>query len=208
MVSLSRDLGNQMVSIGERLREERLRLNLSQTELAEFGQVTKKTQGLYEREERSPTADYLNNLIPAGVDIPYVLTGNRMVLCENVDEVFSSNGFADDLDLVTSALDELKRKYTKSNSIVAEQPAKYNADYQQAMDLVMMCLPEAIEQTEIIQEEENISLTAQEKAGSVIKILQQIMDRRLKGKTVQQVRNEIAHLSAVPSRNLTDFKQG
>lgn len=37
--------------------------------------VTKKTQGLYERNERSPSAEYLAALSECGVDVLYVVTG-------------------------------------------------------------------------------------------------------------------------------------
>ena len=64
-----------MVSIGERLREERQKLKMSQTAFAERGGVTKKTQMLYEGNERFPDAQYLASVAEAGVDVLYVLTG-------------------------------------------------------------------------------------------------------------------------------------
>lgn len=69
---------NQMVSIGERLREERQKLTMSQTAFAERGGVTKKTQMLYEGNERFPDAQYLALVAEAGVDVLYVLTGQRV----------------------------------------------------------------------------------------------------------------------------------
>jgi transcriptional regulator with XRE-family HTH domain len=67
----------QSVSIGDRLREERQRLNLTQPAIGEVGGVTKKTQMLYESGERFPDATYLAALAGAGVDVLYVLTGLR-----------------------------------------------------------------------------------------------------------------------------------
>lgn len=67
-----------MVSIGERLREERQKLKMSQTAFAERGGVTKKTQMLYEGHERFPDAQYLASVAAAGVDVLYVLTGERV----------------------------------------------------------------------------------------------------------------------------------
>lgn len=66
-----------MVSIGERLRDERQRLKLSQTAFGERGGVTKKTQMLYEGNERFPDAQYLTAVAEAGVDVLYVLTGKH-----------------------------------------------------------------------------------------------------------------------------------
>ena len=68
-----------MVSLGERLREERERLGLSQTLFGDIAQVTKKTQMLYEGDQRSPKADYLTAIAEQGIDVQYVLTGNRSV---------------------------------------------------------------------------------------------------------------------------------
>ncbi|WP_089690979.1 XRE family transcriptional regulator [Vreelandella titanicae] len=68
-----------MSSIGMRLREERVRLGFSQTELGDIAGITKNTQMLYESEKRSPKADYLSALHAAGVNTHYVLTGNRSI---------------------------------------------------------------------------------------------------------------------------------
>lgn len=68
-----------MGSLGERLREERDRLGYSQTQFGDLAQVTKKTQMLYESDQRSPKADYLSALAGVGVDVQYVLTGNHLV---------------------------------------------------------------------------------------------------------------------------------
>jgi len=64
------------VTFGERLRDERLRLGLNQTEFGELGGVTKKTQSLYESGDRSPDAKYLQSLFSIGVNLNYVLTGH------------------------------------------------------------------------------------------------------------------------------------
>lgn len=70
-------LVNQSVSIGERLRGERDRLGMTQPAFGAVGGVTKKTQGLYEAGDRSPGADYLAAVSKLGVDIRYVVTGER-----------------------------------------------------------------------------------------------------------------------------------
>lgn len=68
---------NRMDSIGMRLREERSRLQLSQTELGDLAGITKNTQMLYESDKRSPKADYLSAVASAGVDVRYVIEGIR-----------------------------------------------------------------------------------------------------------------------------------
>lgn len=52
---------------------------MNQTQFGDLAAVTKKTQMLYESEQRSPKADYLTAIAQAGVDVQYLLTGNRSV---------------------------------------------------------------------------------------------------------------------------------
>lgn len=52
-------------------------MNLSQRAFGEHGGVTEKTQVLYEKGERAPDANYLVRVSKAGVDVLYVLTGER-----------------------------------------------------------------------------------------------------------------------------------
>ena len=68
---------NQSVSIGSRLKEERLRLELTQTQLGDAGGITKKTQMLYESGERHPDAWYLWAIAAVGADVRYIITGGR-----------------------------------------------------------------------------------------------------------------------------------
>ncbi|MDH0648069.1 helix-turn-helix domain-containing protein [Pseudomonas sp. GD03858] len=65
------------MTIGERLREERSRLGLSQTDLATVGGVGKTTQINYEKGSGSPDARYLSAAAAQGVDVLYVVTGER-----------------------------------------------------------------------------------------------------------------------------------
>ena len=63
--------------IGERLKEERKRLGLNQTQFAGVAGVQISAQTNYETGKRSPDAAYLAALAAAGVDVLYVLTGQR-----------------------------------------------------------------------------------------------------------------------------------
>ncbi|WP_221227654.1 helix-turn-helix domain-containing protein [Rhodocyclus tenuis] len=65
------------VGIGKRLREERERLGLNQSDFGAAGGVGRKTQFNYEEAERSPDAAYLAAIATAGVDVQYVITGQR-----------------------------------------------------------------------------------------------------------------------------------
>lgn len=65
------------MGIGDRLREERVRMGMSQTEFAEAAGLIRKTLYGYECGERFPDAVALAKWAEEGVDVMYVLTGNR-----------------------------------------------------------------------------------------------------------------------------------
>jgi len=63
--------------IGERLKEERGRLGLSQPEFAALVGAAKRTLIDWEKGSTSPSAVQLSGFTGAGVDVMYVLTGQR-----------------------------------------------------------------------------------------------------------------------------------
>lgn len=64
-------------SMGERLRDERRKIGLNQTQLGEIAGVGKTTQLKYEKGSSFPDASYLAAVSEVGVDILYVVTGRR-----------------------------------------------------------------------------------------------------------------------------------
>jgi transcriptional regulator with XRE-family HTH domain len=66
-----------MSNINVRVKEERLRLGYSQTELGELCGVKLRAQQNYEKGVSKPDAAYLMNANNIGVDLNYVLTGQR-----------------------------------------------------------------------------------------------------------------------------------
>lgn len=66
------------MTIGQRLREERKRLGFTQPKLGEVTGVIKGTQIAYEKDERSPDTKYLAAAAKSGVDVLYVITGERV----------------------------------------------------------------------------------------------------------------------------------
>jgi transcriptional regulator with XRE-family HTH domain len=60
-----------------RLRAERIRLRLSQGEVAAAAGIAKPTQVAYEQGVRTPTIDYLLPLEASGFDVTYLLRGVR-----------------------------------------------------------------------------------------------------------------------------------
>ena len=71
-----------MLNIGERLREERVRLGFNQADFAALAGVAKTSQFNYEKGERSPDAAYLAAVARKGVDVLYVVTGERLSVGE------------------------------------------------------------------------------------------------------------------------------
>lgn len=65
------------MSVGKRLKEERERLGWTQPQMAERGGVSKRSQIDYEQDNIEMKAPYLAALAGAGVDVTYVLAGQR-----------------------------------------------------------------------------------------------------------------------------------
>ena len=65
------------MSFGGRLAEERKRLGLKQQDFAAKVGSDVAKQSLYENDRRELRADYLSRLAAAGVDVVYILTGER-----------------------------------------------------------------------------------------------------------------------------------
>lgn len=69
---------SNFLPIGERLKDERERLGLNQTDFAALGGAGRKTQFNYETGERVPDGAYLSAIAAAGADVLYILTGQRV----------------------------------------------------------------------------------------------------------------------------------
>ncbi len=110
-----------MSGLGERLREERKRLGLSQADFGALGGVKANAQGKYEADERSPDAAYLSGLSAAGVDVLYLLTGQRTPV--------TAEGLADDegelLNNYRSMPDQDRAAMRRLGSALAESAGKY-----------------------------------------------------------------------------------
>lgn len=66
-----------MSNAGERLRQERMRLDMSQEAFGAAGGVKKVAQSNYETGKRYPDSQYLERISSLGVDIQYVISGIR-----------------------------------------------------------------------------------------------------------------------------------
>lgn len=66
-----------MKKVGERLKEERARLALTQREISNLAGITQTTYSKYELGERTPTLEAVDGFYRLGMDISYLLTGER-----------------------------------------------------------------------------------------------------------------------------------
>lgn len=82
-----------MDDFGDRLKQERSRLRLSQAEFADIGGVKQRAQFQYEKGMRRPNSDYLGALAGSGVDVWYLLTGEKGARLESSDEQRIVAGF-------------------------------------------------------------------------------------------------------------------
>ena len=74
-----------MNTIGNRLKEERARLGITQEKMALAGGVQKRAQARYESGERCPDGHYLASVAKLGADVNYILTGARITQAKQGD---------------------------------------------------------------------------------------------------------------------------
>jgi transcriptional regulator with XRE-family HTH domain len=72
-------MSKEIRPFAERLKRERSRLGLSQSELAVAGHISKATQVAYEAGTHVPNLEYLSDVGQLGVDIVYVMTGRVQI---------------------------------------------------------------------------------------------------------------------------------
>lgn len=65
------------MSLGERLKEERIRLGFNQPDFAALVGASKRSMIGWEQGRSSPSGELLSAWAEHGVDVMYVLTGNR-----------------------------------------------------------------------------------------------------------------------------------
>ncbi|HDR1813586.1 helix-turn-helix domain-containing protein [Pasteurella multocida] len=79
--------------IGARLKEEREKLKLNQEVMGSVGGVRKQAQLKYESGMSCPSADYLHEIAKVGVDLLYVILGERANTAINDEELLLLHKF-------------------------------------------------------------------------------------------------------------------
>ena len=92
------------MAIGERLREERKRLKVTQAVFAELGGIGVSALKMYEGNEREPGALFLAAIAGEGCDAQYIITGDRSSNALAADEQVLLDGYR--------ALDPVTKKRT------------------------------------------------------------------------------------------------
>jgi transcriptional regulator with XRE-family HTH domain len=112
-----------MEGMGLRLKLERKRLGLSQRDLGVIGGVEANAQGLYERGNRFPNAEYLRAVAQAGVDVLFVITGSRELLAIDAISAGESKVLSELDGLPTDVQEDIKRLIS-TLSVAEEQAPK------------------------------------------------------------------------------------
>lgn len=121
-------------SIGQRLRQERKRLNLTQAKCGEIGGVTRESQRNYEIDKRSPNNVYWQAVAKVGVDIQYVITGKDSLNLSEVILHLMSEDNPEDTDISTDILqviDQIRtitEKHQTHIDTLEEKLKKFQAD--------------------------------------------------------------------------------
>lgn len=120
------------IDIGSRLREERERLDMSQSDFAAWGDASKRSQIEWEKGSQVPNAEFLAKVGAKGVDVQYVLTGVRGVSVAQVEQDLAR--LSDAWETLELALEATGRTLTPAKKRKAAD-ALYNASKAQiAMD--------------------------------------------------------------------------
>lgn len=81
------------LAIGERLREERKRLKMTQAVFAQLGGIGVSSLKLYEGNEIDPGSRFLEAIAAEGVDVQYVVTGQRATTVLVAEEQLLLDGY-------------------------------------------------------------------------------------------------------------------
>lgn len=77
------------MSVGKRIREERERLAYSQEAFAALGNVSRRSQIMYEQDSSEPSAGYFTSIAAAGADVLYILT-SRIDISQEAEQIESA----------------------------------------------------------------------------------------------------------------------
>lgn len=135
-----------MHSVGERLREERDRLGLSQVDFAKKAGCSRRSQSNYELNERAPDTDYLTEIGKIGVDVAYVVTGVRSKPVEGTvlrlpplppksdEQGVPYDGIGKLRDRIKAIVDQIQDERRLRVVVANAEEAKYGAEMERRLE--------------------------------------------------------------------------
>jgi transcriptional regulator with XRE-family HTH domain len=184
MAALSTKKGAERphTDFGERIREERLSLGWTQEAFAKQLGIHRKTQGNYESGAREPDSAYLAAASKAGVDIGYVLRGERASLTHQsllhlVSVIFDALRLAPykaEFDRVCQLAYEEELAMWRGEGIGVEAD-RFAVEIIKKSPLFLeeSVLTDLVERLEFVLESKTISITPLAKAEIIFRLYQQ-----------------------------------
>ncbi|MEW6679157.1 MAG: helix-turn-helix transcriptional regulator [Pseudomonadota bacterium] len=167
--------------VGSRIREERLYLGLTQEEFAKKLGVHRRSQGNYESDAREPDTAYLGAAFKAGVDVIYVLTGERTgyehrtlvhMVDLMLDELELSHRNMEFMELqkqgYEAQLEIVRRGETKLADAADRAFLAFVRQSPRLIDLSALC--SIIEQVDFVAETKGLQLTHEAKAKAITRL--------------------------------------
>jgi transcriptional regulator with XRE-family HTH domain len=154
----------QTNTLGSRIRSERLRLRLTQDAFSKGVGVHRRTQVNYESGVREPDTIYLESAARLGVDVAYVLTGERK------DDWSQSLVHLVDVLLDLLHITKLEGEFHEIWKIAHDERVLWALLQKSPLILEAAHLSDAIERLEFVLETKSMALTAEAKADVVIRL--------------------------------------
>lgn len=176
-----------MENFGLRLKTERERLGLTQEEFAKACGVGRTAQFNYEREERSPSSEYLEAANLLGADSTYIMTGTRRGddwvyakaykgVLDSIESVLDLD--RDKIDEIVSMKSQLENSPKAANSILAI--ATYNtavSNWLKSTKRIEGCIDvnfftSILALSEDIIQRNKLTITPQKKSNAIVMLYQ------------------------------------
>jgi transcriptional regulator with XRE-family HTH domain len=181
-LSTTKGVERPHTDLGVRIREERLSLGLTQESFAKQLGIHRKTQGNYESGAREPDAAYLAAASKAGVDIGYVLRGERTSLTHQsllhlVSVIFDAlrlTPYKNEFDRVCQLAYEEELAMWRGDGIGEEADRATVAIIKKSpLFLEENVLTDLVERLEFVLESKAVSITPLTKAEIIFRLYQQ-----------------------------------
>lgn len=166
--------------LGARIKEEREKAGLSQPQLAEIADTSKRTVISWEQGKTSPSAVQLSSLSEVGIDVAYIITGQcrsqiqSPISQQGINQSREFNDFGQQLSKLVQQFETLKLQYK-----VEECAAQYDVEHSEhsipvyfETDEFRQVLIAAVEHVILEQKTNKTRLSSEDIADDIIERLQ------------------------------------